>query len=65
MKKTEMTALRIDTELKIKLEKIANYYQRSVSEIIYLIVSEKADALHNDILIKESHGIIKKPVFEI
>lgn len=55
--------MRINEEEKTKLEKVASYHQRAVSDILRLAAMEIIDKEYNKILIDESHGITKRPIF--
>ena len=63
MKKNILINARIDEEEKTKLEKVATYHQRAISEILRLAAMETIEREYNKILIDESKGITKKAIF--
>lgn len=63
MKKNILINMRINEEEKTKLEKVASYHQRAVSDILRLAAMEIIDKEYEKILKDESNGIIKKPIF--
>lgn len=63
MKKNILINTRIDEEEKIKISKVAQYLQRTESEILRLAAMEVIEREYNKILIDESNGITKKAIF--
>lgn len=63
MKKNILVSIRLTEEEKIKLSKVANYLQRNESETLRLAAMEVIEREYNKILIDESNGITKKPIF--
>ena len=63
MKKNILINTRITEEEKKKLSKVAQYLQRTESEILRLAAMEVIEREYNKILIDESHGITKRAIF--
>lgn len=65
MKKNILINTRISEEEKIKLEKVAEYLQRTPSEILRLSAFEIINNEYEKILLDEAKGITKKPIFRV
>ena len=63
MKKNILINTRIDEEEQKKILKVAEHLQRAPSEILRLAAMEIIDKEYNKIIIDESNGIFKKPIF--
>ena len=63
MKKNILISIRLTEEEKIKLLKVANYLQRTESEVVRLAAMETITREYEKILKDESNGITKKAIF--
>ena len=65
MKKNILVNTRIDEDDYKKIQKVADHLQRTTSEILRLAAMEVINKEYNKIIIDESNGIFKKPIFRI
>ena len=63
MKRNILINTKITEEEQKKINKVAEHLQRAPSEILRLAAMEIIDKEFNKILIEESNGIIKRPIF--
>lgn len=64
MKKNILINTRIDEEEQKKILKVAKHLQRTPSEILRLAAMEIINKEFDKILLEESHGITKRPIFQ-
>ena len=63
MKKNILVNTRINEDDYKKIQKVADHLQRTTSEILRLAAMEIINEEYNKIIIDESNGIFKKPIF--
>lgn len=62
-KRTFNITIHLNEEEEIKIKKVAEYLQRTTSEVIRLASMEIINKEYNKILVDQANGTMKKPIF--